>query len=1155
MSTLPASEQPAAPRTARKFLLWAIFAVVVIAIAITGTLWRRANVLPVPGSPEYTKMVRAFYTGVIAMQVGDDKRALSELENATTIVPPEPAAHANLGVLALRARDFPTAKTHLDKAHELAPNNAQIEALLGAWEKAQGNFDGAIAHLQRAIELDTNDLRARYELTKIIAQVGAADADTQIKTQLDAILKTQPDNLTALLDQARLAAKNNDAQTLKNVLEKLEANSKGWPMEAREQLKELQTAPINQATTPAIYLANLLHALPAYQSALQVLAPAGNAVADPIENFLVLQIPSSQPAPPDTQLTFTATTLIGSANANFEGARALIADEKSAPLAVFHDNRSLQIYQKSKPILLPMKNAKALAILDWNADFQNDLLVAGKNGLNFYQNKGGKFVNVTGQTYAGNSSQEFGLNYQGAWVADIEADGDLDMILSRPNQTSLELRNNGDGWSWRGQQIFTPVKDVRAFVWSDFDGDNDNDAALIDGAGALHFFTNNRSGQFSERKDVPKIGATAAIAVSDLDSDGTFDLIVWQRDGGLVRLWLKDNQWLQASLGKMAVPQSFAVARVLCADFDNNGAPDILASVDNQTQIWLGDIGTNLNAPLQIAGTVFDVADVNQDGRIDLLGVENGKATQWINKGVKNYHWQEILPQATEAQGDKRINSFGIGGEMELRVGTIYQKQMISAPRVHFGLGENNTSDALRLTWPNGDAQGEFELKADQTIVAEQRLTGSCPYLFVWDGTQMRFVKDVNWRSPLGLKINSQDTAGIVQTEDWAHIRGDQMQAKNGKYDVRITADLWEADYFDTIQLLTVDHPKNTRVWVDERFSIPMPPLRVLTTTIDQPLARVLDTKQRDVSATLDDLDADYLDCGRGQYQGVTRDHWIEGELPASAPRDKPLWLIAQGWLHPTDSSVNVALAQNGIVPQDLSLEVADGRGGWRVAQAHLGFPAGKNKAITIDLSRAFVANAPRRFRLRTNLEIYWDKVSWAVGLNNAQTKIERLLPETAQLRYRGFSKIVAKNAASPELPTSYQPEAGTMARWHDLPGFYTRFGDVRPLLERIDDRYVIMNAGDEMRLQFAAPPAPTNGQTRDWVFISDGWTKDGNMNTTFSQTLLPLPAHNLAQTAVPPTTLQNDPVYQKHRDDWRGYHTRWVDSRKFQGALRAGLN
>ena len=856
----------------------------IIIIAIAGTLWRRANVLPGPGSPEYTKMVRAFYTGVIAMQVGDDKRAERELKSATTIVQPEPAAHANLGVLALRARDFATAKTHLDKAHELAPDNSQIEALLGAMEKEQGNFDAAIAHLKRAVEINPNDLRARYALTKIIAQVGADDADAQIKTQMDAILKMQPDNLAALLDQARLAAKNNDAATLKNVLDKLEANSGGWSAEAREQLKELQAAPINQATTPAIYLANLLRALPAYQSALQALAPVGNAVADPIENFLVLQIPSSQPAPPDTGISFAAQNAIEGANAQSKGARTLFPDEKSGALSLFNDGKNVQIIGSTAPVNLLFRDGMATAIGDWNADFQNDLVFAGQNGLKWYQSNGEKFVDVTKQTQL--PPQVLAGSYQGAWVADIEADGDLDIVLSRNNGAPLELRNNGDG-SWQAQPIFPSVETVRAFVWSDFDNDNDNDAALIDGAGVLHYFTNNRSGQFSERTDLPKIGAAAAVAVSDFDSDGTFDLLVWQRDGAILRLWLKDNQWQQASLGKLALPEKFAVARLMCADFDNNGAPDILASVDGQTQIWLGDTGTDLSAPIKVAGTIFDVADVNQDGRIDLLGVQDGKATQWINAGAKNYHWQDLRARAKQVEGDGRINSFGIGGEMELRVGTIYQKQMIQAPIVHFGLGEETQSDALRLTWPNGDAQGEFELKADQTVVAEQRLTGSCPYLFVWDGQQMRFVKDVNWRSPLGLKINAQDTAGIVQTEDWAHIRGDQMQAKNGKYDLRITADLWEAHYFDTVQLLSVDHPKNTRVWVDERFSVPMPPLRVLTTTIDQPLAHVLDTQKRDVSATLGELDAHYLDCGRGQYQGVTRDHWIEGALPANAPRDK----------------------------------------------------------------------------------------------------------------------------------------------------------------------------------------------------------------------------------------------------------------------------
>ena len=56
--------------------------------------------------------------------------------------------------------------------------------------------------------------------------------------------------------------------------------------------------------------------------------------------------------------------------------------------------------------------------------------------------------------------------------------------------------------------------------------------------------------------------------------------------------------------------------------------------------------------------------------------------------------------------------------------------------------------------------QAEFDLAADQEVVATQRLKGSCPWVFAYDGTGMQFVTDFLWRSPLGLRINAQDTAG-----------------------------------------------------------------------------------------------------------------------------------------------------------------------------------------------------------------------------------------------------------------------------------------------------------------------------------------------------------------------------------------------------------
>ncbi len=95
------------------------------------------------------------------------------------------------------------------------------------------------------------------------------------------------------------------------------------------------------------------------------------------------------------------------------------------------------------------------------------------------------------------------------------------------------------------------------------------------------------------------------------------------------------------------------------------------------------------------------------------------------------------------------------------------------------------------------------------------------------------------------------------------------------------------------------------------------------------------------------------------------------------------MWLVAHGFVYPTDSSINVAIGQGGRVkPQGLSLEALDARGRWVVVAPDLGFPAGKNKTILIDLDRVARAGleGARRLRLRTNLEIYWDSLAYAVA-------------------------------------------------------------------------------------------------------------------------------------------------------------------------------
>jgi hypothetical protein len=208
---------------------------------------------------------------------------------------------------------------------------------------------------------------------------------------------------------------------------------------------------------------------------------------------------------------------------------------------------------------------------------------------------------------------------------------------------------------------------------------------------------------------------------------------------------------------------------------------------------------------------------------------------------------------------------------------------------------------------------------------------------------------------------------------------------------------------------------------------------------------------------------------------------------------------------------------------------------------------------MIVDVPASARATTPTRLRLRTNLEVYWDRLAYATAIDSASMTTTRIAPAAVELRYRGYSQTVEdREAHAPETP-HYDRIANTTPRWRDLVGYHTRFGDVLELLAAVDDRYAILNAGDELRFRFPALPAPPAGTRRDFVLVSDGWEKDGDYNTAYSKTVQPLPRHGVAEYAAPrhgSLALEDDPVYQRHADDWRRFHTRFVAPDRFLRGL-----
>jgi Tfp pilus assembly protein PilF len=1127
--------------------------------------------LPSESSQTYADFVSNFYVGLAALQVGDDVRADSSLAQATKLVPAEPTGWANWGILALRQRSFDAAAQRLDRARTLVPKDDRIYYLLGLLDSNRGDSAKAITDLRTAIKLNPANLRATYRLASEVERQGDASSEGDFEALIKQILTSDPNNLAALVDLSRIAAKRGDAATLHSAIDRIAAQSSTWPADVRQQLTALQAAASGPdpraAATRSIFLRNVLMQVPEFRQNLSAIKPQPGEEAEPFAHFLRLPSPTFKPAAEDEGMTFVSQPLTKISQGDWSWIGAVSLDGTGTPAVAVANAQEVHLstgaafsFPGSKTDAKP--SPEGVLPIDFNYDFKTDFVLAGAGGLRFMrQDHPQTFTDVTDQTKLPRSITEG--SYTGAWGVDIEADGDLDVVVGATSGLPLVLRNNGDG-TFLAMHPFAGISGIRQFVWADLNGDGNPDATLLDGAGQLHVFLNERSGKFNEVPVPSGFSAVSAIAVADVDREGPLGLLAVRRSGTISSLVLANDGhgWTVSDVASVPDAANYLAAdvRLRVADLDNNGAFDLLLAPVASARsplIWLqgADRKFQLMSKPSAAALVFGAADLKGDGRLDLLELSpDGHAIEAFNQGTKQYHWQTIRPRAHQATGDQRINSFGIGGEIEIRSGLMVQKQEISGPELHFGLGEQKGADVARIVWPNGSVRAEFALKANQEFVAEQRLKGSCPFLFAYNGKGMEFVKDsVPWGSAIGLRINSLGSARIEATQEWYKIPGNELVPRDGFYDLRVTGELWETYYYDYLSLMTVDHPIGTEIFTDERFAVPPVKLAITAVATPQPIARAVDDNGEDVTAILSKLDGKYLDnFGRGQYQGVTRDHYVEIDLGDNVPKTGPLWLIAKGWLHPADSSLNVAMSQGQHEhPEPLSLEVPDGHGGWKVASPNLGFPAGRKKICLFDLTNIFVPGTARKVRLRTNLEIYWDSIEWAKGLPDTPLKIERLAPATADLHYRGYSVIRQANASSPEIP-DYNHLMATTQIWRDLAGYYTRYGDVRPLLAGIDDRYVIMNAGDEMSLRFAAPSAPPKGWVRDYVLAGDGWIKDGDYNSTNSQAVLPYPYHARREYDAPPGKLEDDWEYRHHKEDWQIYQTRYVTPRIFEDAMRS---
>jgi FG-GAP-like repeat/Tetratricopeptide repeat len=742
-------------------------------------------------------------------------------------------------------------------------------------------------------------------------------------------------------------------------------------------------------------------------------------------------------------------------------------------------------------LLLPPSSEGQLPI-DVDGDGKAELLVWNKDGLTL----------LRGRESMKNTGLEDLQGVVSAAAGDFDNDGLADLCILTENGPLLYRNVKG---KFEKVDANLPAGRFEKAVWLDYDHDYDLDLLLL-GEKSLLLRNQGTAGFVDHTSDFPFVAGHALDAVSYrwMADSKAFDLVVSYADHAGVLY----SDKLSGKYEAMPLPELPAGAKWLeAADVNDDGWLDIVSSA-----------GTLLNQQ----GKFEHAATPIGDGSVEDAGT--ARASKWIRvtlNGVKNL-------------------KLGYDAEVEIKAGASYQKKVYRGVPLLFDLGGRLGADTVRITWPNGLIQNDTKQLANHsyTYKEEQRLSGSCPMIWTFDGKQFRFISDVLGVAPLG--ASSGDGKYFpVDHDEYIQIPGDALKAVDDKYEVRVTEELSEVSYLDQIELLAVDHPEGVEIFTNEKWKgPPYPEFRLFGVNQRIYPRKAGDGEGRDVLQALLARDRKYVDTFRRDRNGKAELHELTLDFGKQAAPDNRAVLVLNGWVDWADGSTFLGAAQEskeGLIPP--YLQVKDAAGNWKTVIQDMGMPDGKPKTIAVDLSGKFLSES-RQIRIVTNLCVYWDEVFLGNDVDSPQAVTSRAPASSGELRFRGFSTVkIDSDRKQPEEFTYANARAASA--WNPTPGLYTRYGDVKEILESVDDRFAILGSGDEVRLQFRADALAglKPGWKREFILKVDGWAKDRDANTAYSQSVEPLPFH--AMSAYPyrlDEHFPQDPVHERYR---REYNTR----------------
>lgn len=323
------------------------------------------------------------------------------------------------------------------------------------------------------------------------------------------------------------------------------------------------------------------------------------------------------------------------------------------------------------------------------------------NKIAWYENVDG-FGNFGGQQVISLAA----LKVNDVKVADIDLDGDLDLISASRDDNKIAWYQNFGGGAFGSQQVISTEAFVAQSVFAaDLDGDGDQDvlsASRDDNKIAWYENTDGR-GTFGPQIIISTDAIWAIrVVATDIDGDGDLDVLSASEQDDKIA-WYENQDGAGTFSAEIVVSVTVdAVRDVKAVDIDLDGDVDILTASTFQDKItWFENtdgagvfsaekvVSTNADFPLSV-----DASDLDLDGDIDLLSASaNDSKIAWYENtdGLAGTWKQHEV--ATDAFGAVVVSAANLDGDEDVDIltassfnNTIYwYESFLGRGRVQFG--------------------------------------------------------------------------------------------------------------------------------------------------------------------------------------------------------------------------------------------------------------------------------------------------------------------------------------------------------------------------------------------------------------------------------------------------------------------------------------